>query len=161
MSLSPEAIFNQSVLSAALFLTIISVPKLFVLTVWHAHKLWVFQNLDSIARSRALQMAAAIEGTPEQLKKETEDSRTELKTAMQAYRDFTKSVRDPLIESSVAAIILFLLIPIFSGIALWLTAVLITVLGITVLGLALTVALWRNRALVCNARALQCDVHHA
>lgn len=145
MSFSPEAIsqFNQSVLTAALFLTMISVPKLLVLTVWHAFKLLVFQNLDRVARSRALHMAAANEGTSEPLKKEVDDSRLELKTKMEAYGDFKKSVRDPLIEASFAAIILFFLIPIFSEIALWLAAVFIIVLGTVIFGLALVVVLWR------------------
>jgi len=145
MSFSPEVVsqFNQSVLTAVLFLTMISVPKLLVLTVWHAYKLLVFQNLDRVARSRALQMAAANEGTSEPLKKEAEDSRLELKTTMEAYGDFKKSVRDPLIEASSAVVILFFLIPIFGEIALWLAAVFIIVLGTVIFGLALVVVLWR------------------
>lgn len=143
MSLSPEAI-NQSVFFAALFLTVISVPKLLVLTIRCANRVWIWQDLDRIARSRALQIAAAQEGTSEPLKVEAEDPKLRLRTAMETYGNFTKSIRDPLIEASVAAIIWFLLIPIFSDTALWLASILIIVLGIVVFVLAFTAVLWRD-----------------
>ncbi len=143
MSLSPDAI-NQSVFFAALFLTVISVPRLLVLTIRCANRVWIWQDLDRIARSKALQIAAAQDGTSEPVTVEAEDPKLKSRTGMETYGNFTKSIRDPLIEASVAAIIWFLLIPILSGNALWLAGILVIVLGIVVFCLAFTAVLWRD-----------------
>lgn len=53
MSLSAELI-NQSIFTAALFLTAISVPKLAVLAIWNSYKLLLFKNLDKVTQSDRL-----------------------------------------------------------------------------------------------------------
>ncbi len=140
MSLSSEAV-NQSIFVAALFLTLISVPKLLVVTVWYAYKEWVFSNLEkALSKIEGLNK----EGTAEILTKGARDPRVRMDLTIETLADFKKDIRDPLIEASTAVAILFFLIPLLPSIETWLIVILIVIVAVVIGAFALTVVLWRK-----------------
>jgi magnesium-transporting ATPase (P-type) len=142
MSLSSEAV-NQSIFVAALFLTLISVPKLLALTVWYAYKEWIFLNLGRVVNSRYFENLTK-EGTAEILTKDAGDPKLRVKIMMEALGDFMKNIRDPLIEALTATAILSFLTTLLPAIEIWLVITLIVIVAVVIGTCALTLKLWRN-----------------
>jgi hypothetical protein len=142
MSLSSEAV-NQSIFVAALFLTLISVPKLLALTLWYAYKEWIFLNLGRVVKSRYFERLTK-EGTAEILTKDAGDPKLRVKITMEALGDFMKNIRDPLIEALTATAILLFLTTLLPAIEIWLVITLIVIVAVMIGTCALAVKLWRN-----------------
>lgn len=140
MSLSPEVV-NQSVFLAALFLTLISVPKLCALTVWNVYKELLFLNLSKLMKP--LQVFTK-EGMAEPLTKGAEDPSFRQDLMMKTLDDFRKDIRDPLLEASTAAVILYFLIPLLPSISTCVVITLIVIVVAVIGAFVLTVVLWRK-----------------
>jgi Flp pilus assembly protein TadB len=126
---------------AALFLTLISVPKLVVLSVWCAYKEVLFFHLGNVLRP--LQRFSK-EEMAESLKKGAESPDVKLKLIMDTFGDFQKNIRDPLIEALTAALILFFLRPLLPAVSTWLIITLIVIVAVVVGAFVLTIVLWRE-----------------
>jgi Flp pilus assembly protein TadB len=152
VSLSSEAV-NQAVFVAALFLTFISVPKLIALSIWYGYKELLFWNLNKVMKSKAIQSFTK-EGTAEILTKGAESPKLRQDLMIDTLTDWRKDIRDPLIESSTAAVILYLLIPLLPAIGSWLIITLIIIVVVIIAVCVLTVVLWRksNRLLQVRRR---------
>lgn len=85
----------------------------------------------------------------EPLTKGAENPIVRLKITLDTLGDFQKSVRDPLIEASTAALILFVLNPLLPNINTWIVITLIIIIAVVIGTLALTLMLWKegNRVL--------------
>jgi len=135
MDISPE-IISQSVFIAALFLTLISVPKLIVLTVWYTYRILLFRNLERVVRGKSFQ--AIIKGDALQsLTKMSEDPMFRLKQTAREYGNFVKNIRDPVIEASTALIIMLPIYLTYPEILKWLIISLIVIVTIIVWALVL------------------------
>jgi len=134
----PSEIINQSVFTAALFLTLISVPKLIVLTVWYTYRILLFRNLEKIAKGKYLK--EVVKGDALQsLVKMSENPVLRLEQTVKEYGNFLKYVRDPIIEAFTALIIMFVLSSIFPEITAWLTVSFIVVIIVVLWSFALAI----------------------
>jgi hypothetical protein len=146
MSVTPEMI-NQSVFTAALFLTLISLPRLIALSIWYRYRIWLFRDLQrNIKYVQVFFKGQALEA----LKNLAEDPKFRVQQTVKEYGNYLKYVRDPLIEASTAWIIMVALIitgyiqPVMSAVSAWLTISVVVILVIIVSALAQSVLFTRD-----------------
>ncbi len=118
MSVTSELV-TQSVFTAAIFLVMISVPKLLIVTSWYAWRIHVFKNLGSLSKRKMLHRSLDAK-TLSLVQKSTEKSGFTAKQIGIQIGNFTHEIRDPLIEAVVALLIIFSFVWVYPDISMWL-----------------------------------------
>ena len=129
-----EAI-NQSIFTAALFLMVISVPKLVGLAIWNSYKLLLFKNLDKVTKRY---LPTLLKGDVlEAMKKMSDEPEYRVTQMAKSYGDYAKDIREPIIEAITAIFLMGWLYFVYPDISIWLIASLITILVVIAVALVL------------------------
>lgn len=76
--------------------------------------------------------------------KDAQDPKLKVKTTVDALGDFLGGIRDPIIEASTAAVILFFLRPLLPSIGTWVVIILIVIVGVVIVAMTLSLVLWKE-----------------
>jgi len=140
----PSELVNQSIFTAALFLTFISVPKLVILTIWYTYRIVVYKVSERIFKSKYLRALIKQKNILQVLTKLSENPAERVGQMLKEYEHFTKDIRDSIIEASVALGIMYFVFPIFPQVQTWSIVSFIVIIGVILWALILFVSFFKE-----------------
>ena len=136
MSITSEVV-NQSIFTAALFLTFISVPKLLMLTGWYTYRIPSYKFGAKLMKSKYFDLLIQQQEIRTTLRKNIEDPVKIVEQMFKEFGNYTKDIRDPIIEALVALGLTILIFPIFPQGSNWLIIALILIVVVIAYAFAL------------------------
>jgi hypothetical protein len=129
MSITSEVV-NQSIFTAALFLTFISVPKLLMLTGWYTYRIAIYWFGARLTKSKSFEGLIQQKEILASVQKNMQNPLKIVERMLKETGNYTKDIRDPIIEALVALTLMILVFPLFPQISNWLALALLLIVAV-------------------------------